>query len=65
MATAVVEVPFLSSRWTPLRRAIDGGMARGIADPDVLARTITAYGSRRTTVGPAGSCGRVPEGWPR
>jgi len=44
MATAVVEVPFLSARWTPLRRMIDGGMARGIADPDVLARTFTAYG---------------------
>ena len=24
---------------------IDGGMARGIADPDVLARTLTAYGA--------------------
>lgn len=45
MATAVVEVPFLSARWTPLRRLIDGGMARGIADPDVLARTLTAYGA--------------------
>jgi hypothetical protein len=45
MATAVVEVPFLSARWTPLRRMIDGGMARGIADPDVLARTLTAYGA--------------------
>jgi hypothetical protein len=45
MASAVVEVPFLSARWTPLRRLIDGGMARGIADPDVLARTLTAYGA--------------------
>ena len=45
MATAVVEVPFLSARWLPVRRLIDGGMAQGIADPDVLARTLTAYGS--------------------
>ena len=44
LATAVVEVPFLSVRWRPARRAIDGGMARSIADPDVLARTLTAYG---------------------
>jgi len=28
-----------------VRRFIDGGMAQGIADPDVLARTLTAYGS--------------------
>lgn len=45
MRTAVVEVPFLSARWLPARRLIDGGMAQGIADPDVLARTLTAYGS--------------------
>ena len=45
MATAVVEVPFLSARWLPVRRLIDGGMAQGIAYPDVLARTLTAYGS--------------------
>ena len=45
MRTAVVEVPFLSARWLPARRLIDGGMAQGIADPDVLARTLTAYGA--------------------
>ena len=45
MATAVVEVPFLRARWLPARPFIDGGMARGIADPDVLARTLTAYGA--------------------
>jgi hypothetical protein len=45
LATAVIEVPFLSSAWRPVRRLIDGGMAQGIADPDVLARTFTAYGS--------------------
>ena len=45
MRTAVIEVPFLSGRWLPARRLIDGGMATGIADPDVLARTLTAYGA--------------------
>ncbi len=33
---AVVEVPVLSTRWRPVRRFIDGGMTRGIGDPDVL-----------------------------
>ena len=40
---AVVELPVLSARWRPVRRFIDGGMTRGIGDPDVLARTITVY----------------------
>ena len=40
---AVVEVPVLSTRWRPVRRFIDGGMTRGIGDPDVLVRTITVY----------------------
>jgi hypothetical protein len=43
MRTAVVEVPLLGRRWLPARRLIDGGMATGIADPVVLARTLTAY----------------------
>jgi len=43
MPTAVIEVPLLGRRWLPARRLIDGGMATGIADPLVLARTITAY----------------------
>jgi hypothetical protein len=47
LATAVVEVPFLAGGWRPVRRVIDGGMATGVADPDVLARTFTAYGSPR------------------
>lgn len=66
MRTAVVEVPFLSGAWLPARRLIDGGMAQGIADPDVLARTLTAYGSptahRRACglpVGPDGDDGRA------
>ena len=45
LTTAVVEVPFLARVWWPARRLIDGGMAQGIADPDVLARTFTAYGA--------------------
>lgn len=45
MTTAVIEVPFLAGVWRPARRLIDGGMAQGIADPDVLARTLTAYGA--------------------
>ena len=67
LATAVVEVPFLSARWLPARRLIDGGMARGIADGDVLARTLTAYGAparhRRACGldGPDGADGREVE----
>lgn len=61
MASAVVEVPFLSARWLPARRLIDGGMAQGIADPDVLARTLTAYGAparhRRACRLEASGCG--------
>ncbi len=43
MSTAVIEVPLLGRRWLPARSFIDGGMATGIADPLVLARTVTAY----------------------
>jgi hypothetical protein len=43
MASAVVEVPVLGRRYLAARRVIDGGMAAGIADPVVLARTITVY----------------------
>jgi hypothetical protein len=43
LPVAVVELPVLSTRWQLARRFIDGGMAAGIGDPDVLARTITLY----------------------
>jgi hypothetical protein len=43
LPTAVVELPVLATGWRPVRRFIDGGMAAGIGDPDVLARTITIY----------------------
>ncbi len=39
----VIEMPVLPSRYSMARRFIDGGMARNIAVPDVLARTWTAY----------------------
>jgi hypothetical protein len=39
----VIEMPVLPSRYSMVRRFIDGGMARSIAAPDVLARTWTAY----------------------
>ena len=57
MATAVIEVPNLSRRWLPARRFIDGGMAASIRDPDVLARTVTAYGH---PAGHRAACG-LPE----
>lgn len=43
MTTAVIEVPVLGRRYLGARRFIDGGMAASIADPAVLARTITVY----------------------
>lgn len=43
LETAVVEVPVLGRRYLGARRLIDGGMATSIADPAVLARTITVY----------------------
>lgn len=59
MATAVIEVPNLSRRWLPARRFIDGGMAAGIRDPDVLARTVTAYGD---PAGHRAACGLPEDG---
>lgn len=41
---AVVEIPCLARRWTPVRALIDGGMRAGIGDPEACARTLTAYG---------------------
>jgi hypothetical protein len=43
LETAVVELPVLGRRYLGARRFIDGGMAASIADPVVLARTITVY----------------------
>lgn len=44
----VYEVPTISRAWSPARWLIDGGMTRGIPDPDARARTLTSY----TDVGP-------------
>jgi hypothetical protein len=44
----IYEVPTISSAWSPARWLIDGGMTRGIPDPDARARTLTSY----TDVGP-------------
>lgn len=43
LTAAAVELPVLGRRYLPARRLIDGGMATGIGDPAVLARTITVY----------------------
>jgi carbon monoxide dehydrogenase subunit G len=40
---AVYELPVLPSPYGPVRRFIDGGMSRGIPDPEARARTITVY----------------------
>ena len=46
------ELPVLGRQWAPLRPFIDGGMARGIADEVVCARTLTIYGDVRRVCGP-------------
>lgn len=48
------EVPAIGRQWAPLRRFIDGGMARHIGDPVVLARTVTVYGDVAALTGPLG-----------
>jgi len=55
---AVVEVPCLGAQWRPLRRWIDGGMASGIGQPAILARTITVYGDTGRIVDALGAAGR-------
>jgi hypothetical protein len=37
------EVPTIGTGWRPVRSWIDGGMRRGIPDPAVRRRTLTAY----------------------
>lgn len=48
------EVPAIGRQWTPVRRFIDGGMARHIGDPVVLARTVTVYGDVSALTDPLG-----------
>ncbi|MDP2013838.1 MAG: hypothetical protein Q8L05_06390, partial [Actinomycetota bacterium] len=50
----VLELPVLSGRYQVVRRFIDGGMAASIRDPDILARTITIYGSVDSLCQPLG-----------
>lgn len=54
----VLELPILSGRYQVVRRFIDGGMAASIRDPDVLARTITVYGSVDAVCEPLGITSR-------
>ena len=54
----VLELPALSGRYRIARRFIDGGMAASIRDPDVLARTITIYGSVDALCRPLGITSR-------
>ncbi len=48
------EVPVIGRRWGPLRGWIDGGMARGIGDPEVCARTWTVYTDVAAAMRPLG-----------
>lgn len=41
----ILELPVIRERYKMARRFIDGGMAASIRDAEVLARTITLYGS--------------------
>ncbi len=50
----VYEIPTISSRWSPLRWFIDGGMSHGIGDPDARARTLTIYTDVGRVVGALG-----------
>jgi hypothetical protein len=45
LAEVILELAVLSGRYQVARRFIDGGMAASIRDPEILARTITVYGS--------------------
>lgn len=54
----ILELPALSGRYRVVRRFIDGGMAANIADPDILARTITIYGSVDSLCLPLGIASR-------
>jgi hypothetical protein len=54
----VLEIPVISGRYQVARRFIDGGMAASIRDPEILARTITYYGSVDALCGPLGITSR-------
>jgi hypothetical protein len=54
----ILELPVISGRYQVVRRFIDGGMAASIRDPEVLARTITLYGSVNGLCEPLGISSR-------
>lgn len=54
----VLELPVLPGRYQVVRRFIDGGMASSIRDPEILARTITLYGSVDGVCDPLGITSR-------
>jgi hypothetical protein len=54
----ILELPVISGRYQVARRFIDGGMAASIRDPEILARTITVYGSVDRLCGPLGITSR-------
>ena len=48
------ELPVLSLVYSPARRLIDGGMARGVGTDAARERTLTVYGDVRGVVGALG-----------
>lgn len=51
---AVCEVPVISTAYRPVRRFIDGGMARGVGTDDARARTVTVYTDVRRLISDLG-----------
>jgi hypothetical protein len=58
MERVILELPVISGRYQVARRFIDGGMAASIRDPQILARTITIYGSVDRLCDPLGITSR-------
>jgi len=58
MDRVILELPVISGRYQVARRFIDGGMAASIRDPQILARTITIYGSVDRLCDPLGITSR-------
>ena len=54
---SVYELPILSSAFSPVRPFIDGAMARGVANDEAGARTITVYTNVRRVVHALGLSG--------
>ena len=40
---ACYEIPMLATRWSPVRRFIDGGMAQAVRESEARRRTLTVY----------------------